>query len=78
MVRVRVFQLEVQLEECVKQADAAGLVSVLHHEGLSSTSLSRLGQLVTQVRGRGGGPVAVVSHDPFPCRTCEKRPCAGF
>lgn len=52
---MRVFQLEVRLEECVERADVAGLASVLHREGLSSTTLSRLGQLVTQVRGRGGG-----------------------
>lgn len=52
--RAHVFQMEVKLEECLNRADPAGLASLLHHEGLSSTTLSRLGQLVTQVRGRAG------------------------
>lgn len=59
---MRVFQ-ELKLEECLKRADPAGLVSVLHREGLSSNSLSRLSQLVTQVRSGAGAMVAVVSDE---------------
>lgn len=43
------------MEDCLNRGDPAGLVSILHHEGLSSITLSRLDQLVTQVRGCGGG-----------------------
>lgn len=59
---MRVFQ-ELKLEECLKRADPTGLVSVLHREGLSSNSLSRLGQLVTQVRSGAGAMVAMVSDE---------------
>lgn len=53
--RVHGFQLEVKMEDCLNRGDPAGLASVLHHEGLSGTTLSRLNQLVTRVRRVGAG-----------------------
>lgn len=47
---VCVCQFEVKMEDCLIRGDASGLVSVLHHEGLSNITLSRLDQLVTKVR----------------------------
>lgn len=47
---VHVFQLEVKMENCLNRDDPAGLVSVLQHEGLTSSTLGRLNQLVTRVR----------------------------
>ncbi|XP_034416577.1 synaptonemal complex protein 2-like [Cyclopterus lumpus] len=40
--------LEVQMENCLVHGDPSGLVSVLHHEGLTGTTLTRLDRLVTK------------------------------
>ncbi|XP_056869338.1 synaptonemal complex protein 2-like [Takifugu flavidus] len=40
--------LEVKMEDCLNRDDPAGLVSVLQHEGLTSSTLNRLNQLVTR------------------------------
>lgn len=42
------------MEDCLLRGDASELVSVLHHEGLSSVTLSRLDKLVTEVTVQGG------------------------
>ncbi|XP_041817839.1 synaptonemal complex protein 2-like [Chelmon rostratus] len=53
--------LEVKIEDCLVRGDSSDLVSVLHHEGLSSITLTRLNQLVTKdLHGRGFSRVLVV------------------
>lgn len=42
------------MEDCLVRGDPTDLVSVLHHDGLSGITISRLDQLVTKVTGQGG------------------------
>lgn len=46
-----VAQFEVQVEDCMLHGDASHLASLLYYEGLTSSTLTRLDQLVTKVRG---------------------------
>lgn len=47
-----VAQFEVQVEDCMFRGDASHLASLLYYEGLSSSTLTRLDQLVTKVTGQ--------------------------
>ncbi|XP_040922055.1 synaptonemal complex protein 2-like isoform X2 [Toxotes jaculatrix] len=52
---------QVQMEDCLLRGDSSHLVSVLHYEGLTSTTLTRLDQLVTKdLCGSGFSRVQVV------------------
>lgn len=46
---VCVSQLEIKMEDCLARGDPTDLVSVLHHDGLSGTTITKLDQLVTKV-----------------------------
>ena len=50
-VRACVWQFQVKMEDCLLRGDSSHLVSLLHYEGLTSTTLTRLDQLVTKVTG---------------------------
>ncbi|CAK6982997.1 synaptonemal complex protein 2-like isoform X3, partial [Scomber scombrus] len=53
--------LDVKMEECVSRGDSSQLVSLLQSEGLNSTVLTRLDQLVTkELSSSGFGRVRVV------------------
>lgn len=44
-------QFTVKMDDCLLRGDSSHLVSVIHYEGLTSTTLTRLDQLVTKVTG---------------------------
>lgn len=50
-LRLPVAQFEVQVEDCMLHGDMSRLASLLYYEGLTSSTLTRLDQLVTKVRG---------------------------
>ncbi|XP_044032708.1 synaptonemal complex protein 2-like isoform X1 [Siniperca chuatsi] len=53
--------MEVKVEDCLIRGDSSDLVSVLHYEGLTSTTLTRLDQVVTKdLRGSSFSRVLVV------------------
>ncbi|XP_074484368.1 synaptonemal complex protein 2-like isoform X2 [Sebastes fasciatus] len=54
-------QMEVRMEDCLLRGDSLHLVSVLHDEGLTSITLTRLDQLVSkELHGSGFSRVLVV------------------
>lgn len=50
-------QFAVKMDDCLLRGDSSHLVSVIHYEGLTSTTLARMDQLVTKVTGLCGSGV---------------------
>lgn len=53
-------QFALKMDDCLHRGDSFHLVSVIHYEGLTSTTLTRLDQLVTKVTGLCGIWIVVI------------------